>query len=110
MAGTHTDAMIERLEKEIDRLRNQVDSGPIEYRSTGAYLQDYIEAQTGSTSARERLEVYTRAAAHQKTSDNLGVIPDPIVGDVLNFIDAARPLVATLGPRDMPSATWYRPK
>jgi hypothetical protein len=58
----------------------------------------------------ERLELFTRAAAHQKTSDNLGVIPDPIVGGVLNFIDAARPLVAALGPQDMPSATWYRPK
>jgi hypothetical protein len=58
----------------------------------------------------ERLEVFTRAAAHQKTTDNLGVIPDPIVGDVLNFIDAARPMVGWLGPRDMPSATWYRPK
>jgi HK97 family phage major capsid protein len=95
---------------EIDRLRNQVDAGPVEYRSTGAYLCDYVAAQTGSQSARERLEVYTRAAAHQKTSDNLGVIPDPIIGEVLNFIDAARPLVNALGPRDMPSATWYRPK
>jgi len=82
----------------------------VEYRSTGAYLVDYIAAQNGSQAARERLEVYTRAAAHQKTSDNLGVIPDPIIGDVLNFIDAARPLVNVLGPRDMPSATWYRPK
>ncbi len=82
----------------------------VEYRSTGAYLVDYIAAQTGSQSARERLEVFGRAAAHQKTSDNLGVIPDPIIGDVLNFIDAARPIVTALGPRDMPSATWYRPK
>ncbi len=85
-------------------------STEVEYRSTGHYLVDYIAAQTGSQSARERLEVFTRAAAHQKTSDNLGVIPDPIVGDVLNFIDASRPLVGLLGPRDMPSATWYRPK
>src|SRR5918995_139083 len=82
----------------------------VEYRSTGAYLHDYIAAQTGSQAARERLEVFSRAAAHQKTSDNLGVIPDPIVGDVLNFIDSNRPLVNALGPRDMPSATWYRPK
>ncbi len=85
-------------------------STEVEYRSTGAYLTDYIAAQTGSQSARERLEVFTRAAAHQKTSDNLGVIPDPVIGEVLNFIDAARPLVSFLGPRDMPSATWYRPK
>jgi hypothetical protein len=73
-------------------------------------MLDYINAQTGSRSAGERLELYTRAAAHQKTSDNLGVIPDPIVGDVVNFIDAARPLVSFLGPRNMPSQTWYRPK
>lgn len=100
----------EMVHREYDKMRHQVDNGPVEYRSTGAYLVDYIAAQTGSSSAKERLEVFTRAAAHQKTSDNLGVIPDPITGPVLNFIDAARPLVSVLGPRDMPSATWYRPK
>ena len=82
----------------------------IEYRSAGAYLLDYIEASSGSQAARERLEVFNRVAAHQKTSDNLGIIPDPIVGDVVNFIDAARPMVSWLGPRNMPSQTWYRPK
>jgi hypothetical protein len=54
--------------------------------------------------------MFYRTAAHQKTTDNLGVIPDPIIGPVLNFIDAARPLVTFTGPHDMPSATWYRPK
>jgi HK97 family phage major capsid protein len=98
------------VHREFDRLRNQVDNGPVEYRSTGAYMVDYIAAQTGSRAAMERLEVFTRAAAHQKTSDNLGVVPDPIIGDVLNFIDASRPIVNRLGPRNMPSATWYRPK
>lgn len=83
---------------------------PVEYRSAGAYLLDYLEAQKGSRAAAERIEVYTRAAAHQKTTDNLGIIPDPIVGDLVNFIDAARPLVNFLGPKPMPSATWYRPK
>lgn len=82
----------------------------VEYRSSGEFVVDFYAAQTGSKSAMERLELYTRAAAHQKTSDNLGAIPDPIMGDVLNFIDQARPLVGLLGPRDMPSATWYRPK
>jgi HK97 family phage major capsid protein len=98
------------VQREISRMRHEVDRGPVEYRSTGAYLTDYIEAQTGSRAAMERLEIFTRAAAHQKTTDNLGVIPDPVIGPVLNFIDAARPLVNALGPRDMPSATWYRPK
>lgn len=98
------------VHREFDRLRNQVDSGPVEYRSVGAYLTDYIAGSIGSRDAMERLEVYTRAAAHQKTSDNLGVVPDPIIGEVVNFIDASRPLVNFLGPRALPSATWYRPK
>jgi HK97 family phage major capsid protein len=95
---------------ELARLRQQADNGPIEYRSAGAYLSDYIAASTGSRDAHERLEVFTRAAAHQKTPDNLGVVPDPIVGGVINFIDASRPLVNFLGPQNLPSATWYRPK
>jgi HK97 family phage major capsid protein len=98
------------VQREMAKLRNEVDNGPVEYRSTGHYLTDYIAGATGSRSAMERLELYTRAAAHQKTTDNLGVIPDPVIGDVLNFIDSSRPIVTALGPRDMPSATWYRPK
>src|SRR5215207_4204996 len=99
-----------QLQLEMTRLRNQVDTAPVEYRSTGSYLIDYIAASTGSREAKERLELYTRAAAHQKTSDNLGVVPDPIIGGVINFIDAARPAVGFLGPQNLPSATWYRPK
>ena len=98
------------VHREFDRLRDQVDNGPVEYRSTGAYLVDYIAGSNGSRDAMERLELYTRAAAHQKTTDNLGVVPDPIVGNVINFIDASRPLVNFLGPQNLPSATWYRPK
>ena len=60
------------VHREFDRLRNQVDNGPVEYRSTGAYLVDYIAGSNGSRDAMERLELYTRAAAHQKTTDNLG--------------------------------------
>ena len=90
--------------------RRRVGSQEVEYRSAGAYMLDHINAANGSREARERLEVFTRAAAHQKTTDNLGVVPDPVIGEVVNFIDAARPIVSFLGARDMPSATWYRPK
>jgi len=95
---------------EIELLRRNVDKGPVEYRSAGAYILDLCEAQKGSREAKERIDMFYRAAAHQKTSDNLGVIPDPIIGDVLNFIDAARPLVTFDGPKPMESATFYRPK
>jgi HK97 family phage major capsid protein len=97
--------------RELDQALVSRRNGPaeVEYRSAGAYVVDLVKAATGSREAQERLEVFTRAAAHQKTSDNLGVIPDPIVGDVVNFIDANRPLVNFLGPQDLPSATWHRP-
>jgi HK97 family phage major capsid protein len=98
------------VHRALEHARNQADNGPVEYRSTGAYLVDYIAGSNGSRDAMERLELYTRAAAHQKTSDNLGVVPDPIVGPLINFIDASRPLVNFLGPQNLPSATWYRPK
>lgn len=98
------------LSKEMAKLRREVDSGPVEYRSTGEYLVDYIAGSIGSREAMERLNLYTRAAAHQKTSDNLGVVPDPITGPLINFIDASRPAVNWLGPQNLPSATWYRPK
>jgi HK97 family phage major capsid protein len=99
--------------EEVDRaLSNNRRHGvtEIEYRSAGAYLVDHIAAQAGSRDAKERLEQYFRVAAHQKTPDNLGVIPDPIIGNVVNFIDAARPIVSTIGPMPLTSATWYRPK
>ena len=65
----------------------------VEYRSAGAYICDQWSAHLGDRTAQERLEVYSRAAAHQKTSDNAGVIPIPQIGEVINFIDAARPMV-----------------
>src|SRR6185436_11511830 len=48
-------------------------------------------------------------AQHQKTSDNAGLIPNPILGPVINFIDSARPLTTLLGPKPMPSQSWFRP-
>jgi len=81
----------------------------VEYRSAGAYICDQWSAHLGNRGAQERLEVYGRAAAHQKTSDNTGIIPIPQIGDVINFIDAARPMVSAIGPREMPSQNWYRP-
>lgn len=81
----------------------------IEYRSAGAWALDSYRASLGNREAQERLEVFYREAAHQTTPDNLGVIPDPVVGSVINFIDAARPLVNFIGAQNMPAATWHRP-
>lgn len=86
----------------------------VEYRNVGEFIHDQYWSQVGTgegkNRARERLETYVRAADHQTTADNLGVIPDPIVGDVVNFVDGARPMVGTLPMRRITQATWHRPK
>ena len=71
----------------------------MEYRSAGHYLLDYWQARIGDEDAMKRLQTYQRTAAHQTTTDSTGVLPAPVIGPVLNFIDAARPLVYALGPR-----------
>ena len=82
----------------------------VEYRSAGSYIVDHWQSALGAPEARERLGLYLRAAAHQTTADNLGVIPEPIVGSVLNFIDSARPIVSALGPLPVPGGRFTRPK
>ena len=78
----------------------------VEYRSAGEYALDMWRAGLGNQDARERLDIFNRAAAHQTTADNPGLLPEQILGPVVNFIDNARPLVSALGPRQLPSGSW----
>ena len=82
----------------------------MEYRSAGHYALDMWQAGLGNRDAVERLDLYHRAAEHQLTTDSTGVLPEPVIAPVVNFVDAARPLVSALGPRPLPSKTWTRPK
>ena len=82
----------------------------VEYRSAGAYIIDRWRAGLGQEEARQRLDMYHRAAAHQTTADNAGLIPTPILGPVVNFVDASRVVVNQLGPRQLPGQNWSRPK
>lgn len=83
----------------------------MEYRSFGAYVTDVYQAsQRGGDDASRRLELYHRAAAHQTTADNPGLLPQPILGPVLNFVDAARPLVSGIGPVQLPTGSFSRPQ
>ena len=101
-------ARMRQLDQAATAVR-RVGQEEIEYRSAGGWALDSYKASIGDRQAKERLEMFYRVAAHQTTPDNLGVVPDPVVGNVINFIDAARPIVSFLGPMSMPSATWHRP-
>lgn len=106
-AAAQFDTRSKELDNAINTRRNEPEAP--EYKTAGAYAVDAWQASIGNRTARERLETFYRAAAHQKTPDNLGIIPDPIVGDVVNFIDSGRPLVTAIGAKDLPGATFYRP-
>src|SRR4029077_14301125 len=83
---------------------------PFEYRSAGEYVLDGWRARLGNHDVAERLELFNRAAAHQTTGDNPGLLPEQILEPVINFIDQSRPLVTPVGPRQLPSGSWNRPK
>jgi HK97 family phage major capsid protein len=97
------------IQRDVSIARNPAHA-PIEYRSAGEFIVDYWRAGVGHEDARDRLTLYNRAAAHQTTGDNLGIIPNPVVGDVLNYVDASRPIVTTLGPAAVPGGRFTRPR
>lgn len=85
-------------------------AAPFEYRSAGEYIIDVWRGRLGHEEAAERLELFKRAAAHQTTADNPGLLPEQILGPVVNFVDQSRPVVNALGARQLPSGSWSRPK
>jgi HK97 family phage major capsid protein len=88
------------------------------YEGAGDFLVDYVRAQgivdrgRRDEQAMARIQ-QSRAAANQITSDTPGILPTPIVGAVVNLIDANRPLLTSLGGAKalgaIPGATFSRP-
>lgn len=90
-----------------------------EYRSAGEFLVDLIKArglmQQGQADPQAAARIaQSRAIVDQKTSDTPGILPTPIVGQVVNLIDANRPLISSLGGAKslsgIPGSTFTRPK
>lgn len=80
------------------------------YRSAGEYMLDRWRQQLGDREAMQRVELFHRAAAHQTTGDNAGLLPEQVVAPVVNFIDQSRPFISALGPKQLPSWNFARPK
>ena len=90
-----------------------------EYGSAGAFLVDYLRAhgimERGVVDAQAAARVaQTRVVANNITTDLTGILPTPIVGSVVNLIDANRPLISSLGGAmalgGIPGSTFTRPK
>jgi hypothetical protein len=94
-------------------------NGRAAHRTPGAFLVDYLRAYGITDRGRPDEQAaarlaQTRAVADQKTTDTPGILPTPIVGTVVNLIDANRPFVSSLGGAKalggIPGATFTRPK
>jgi HK97 family phage major capsid protein len=82
-------------------IRSPQMASEVEYRSASGYAIDRWKAQIGDTEAMGRLDLYQRAAAHQTTPDNPGIIPATLLEPILNFVDVSRPIVGAMGPKDL---------
>ena len=89
-----------------------------EYASAGAFVVDYLRARgimdrgNPDPAAAQRI-AQTRAVVNQITTDTPGILPTPIVGPVVNLIDANRPFISSIGgskPMGFAGATFTRPK
>jgi HK97 family phage major capsid protein len=98
------------IQEAFQRARDPDAPKAMEYRSAGHYIIDVWRSGLGNADAERRLDLFTRAAAHQTTPDNPGLLPEQILGPVVNFVDTSRPLINALGARQLPSGSWSRPK
>jgi len=98
---------VQEVNAEIEVMRRGafVGSG-IEYRSAGEYIADVYAAAMSDQEAAHRIEAFNRAAAHQTTADNPGLLPQRIIEPVLNEVDEARPLVSAIGPQNLGEGSY----
>lgn len=81
--------------------------------SAGEYFAEYFRAVSAGGDIDEflnRAQAIDRA--NQITTDNAGILPKPIIGELIKFVDARRPVFASLRPRPMPpkGKTFSRPR
>lgn len=78
-----------------------------EFTGPGDYAVTLHRAMVDKNPAAiERIE---RATAHQKTTDNPGLIPRPILGPVIDILNASRPFVNSCASRALPAGSFDRP-
>lgn len=87
------------------------------YRTVGQFLVDYIRSRDPREQATTRAMMeerigQARAVANQTTTSIPGLLPEPVVGPLVNLLDASRPLVTSVGARamgDIPGTKFIRP-
>jgi HK97 family phage major capsid protein len=78
-----------------------------EFPTVGDYAITVHRAMTMRDPAA--IEKLDRATAHQKLADNPGIVPRPVLGPVLNDIDASRPFINSITRKSLPAGQFDRP-
>src|SRR5262245_9937208 len=73
------------IAQQFAEARNPAAAKAFEYRSAGQYVVDIWRSRLGNEEIGARLELFHRAAAHQTTADNPGLLPEQIIGPVVSF-------------------------
>jgi len=78
----------------------------VEFDSPADYINTYVAAARGDRFAASRIE-----AANQTVADNPGIVPTPIIGNVITFLNSKRPVVAASRSVGLPGAgaSFVRP-
>ena len=88
------------------------------YESAGHFVVDYLRAlgqrtqhgdiapdpdaaQRTQSALGRSFTPEERAVVHQTTTDTPGLLPKPIIGEILNDLDGARPLIAAVGAKPL---------
>lgn len=108
--GTVSDeAILEAFPTSGHFMRDLVMSNGRITRQAGLDVDD--RAVTRLKAFREGLQ--KRVSANQLTADTPGLLPRPLVGPVINLIDASRPFITSIGARPLtnkPGKIFDRPK
>jgi phage head maturation protease len=77
------------------------------HASAADYMIDYVLASRGDRDAAARI-----TAADQKVADNMGIVPKPLVGNLIDTVGARRPIVDSSRHMPMPKAgkVFSRPR
>jgi hypothetical protein len=114
---------LERDGARVQALRAQVAPAPAQTRTTGREPDAYDVTREFPTAADyavtlhramvrrdpDAMAAIERATAHQTTGDNPGLIPRPILGPVLNFLQTGRPFINSISNRPLPTGKFDRP-
>ena len=97
---SETEETVETVEASRARVVASTRPAARPLESAAEYVITSIQAQRGDRDALERI---TAAVAQQGTADNAGIVPEPIVGDLIQKSYGARPLVAASRRLPMPA-------